>query len=131
VKRLSGGTAAPGLDQKRTLTMRRNTEFDADGLTLRGSLYLPDNPIASAPIERGFGVKPTRTRLVGVAAALSAIAMAVPVSTAGAATAAPSASRPTETVIGPTYITNAPSTFINNNNQVSPGNNSSGDQVAA
>jgi hypothetical protein len=79
-------------------------------------------------------MKPTRTRLVWIAAALSSIAIAAPVSTAGAATAAraagPGAGTPT-TVIGPTYITSAPSTFINTNNQVSPGNNSSGDQVAA
>jgi hypothetical protein len=68
---------------------------------------------------------------VGVAAALSAIAIAAPVSTAGAATAAPAVARPTATVVGPTFITNAPATFINTNNQVSPGNNSSGNQVAA
>jgi hypothetical protein len=78
-----------------------------------------------------FDMKPTRTRLVGVAAALSAIAIAAPVATAGAATAAPVVARPAATVVGPTYITNAPSTFINTNNQVSPGNNSSGSQVAA
>jgi hypothetical protein len=120
-----------GLDQKRTLKMRRDTEVDAEGLTLRGLLYLPDNPQAPVPTEGRFDMKHTRTRLMGVAAALSAIAIAVPVSTAGAATAAPAVARAAETVIGPTYITNAPSTFINTNNQVSPGNNSSGDQVAA
>jgi hypothetical protein len=77
-----------------------------------------------------FDMKPTRTRLVVVAAALSAIAIAAPVSTAGAATAAPAVA-PAVTVTGPTYITTAPSTFINTNNQVSPGDNSSGSQVAA
>ena len=76
-------------------------------------------------------MKPTRTRLVVVAAALSAIAIAAPVSTAGAATAAPAAARPSDTVIGATYITNAPSTFVNTNNQVSPAANSSGNQTAA
>jgi hypothetical protein len=66
-----------------------------------------------------------------VASALSAIAIAAPVSTAGAATAAPTTPQPATTVIGPTYITNAPSTFVNNNNQVSPDANSSGNQIAA
>jgi hypothetical protein len=75
-------------------------------------------------------MKPTRTRLMGVAAALSTIAIAAPVSTAGAATAAPAVA-PAATVTGATYITTAPSTFINTNNQVSPGDNSSGSQVAA
>jgi hypothetical protein len=76
-------------------------------------------------------MKPTRTRLVGIAAALSAIAIAAPAPTAGAATAPPAVAPPAATVIGPRYITNAPSTFINNNNQVSPGNNTSGNQDAA
>jgi hypothetical protein len=76
-------------------------------------------------------MKPTRTRLVGVAVALSAIAIAAPVATAGAATAAPAVARPVAAVTGATYITTAPSTFINTNNQSSPGNNSSGSQVAA
>jgi hypothetical protein len=75
-------------------------------------------------------MKPIRTRLLVVAAALSAIAVAAPVSTAGAATA-PAAARPTDTIIGATYLTYAPSTFVNTNNQVSPGNNSSGNQDAA
>jgi hypothetical protein len=74
-------------------------------------------------------MKATRTRLVGVAAALSAIALAAPVSTAGAARAAPAVVRPADT--GPKFITSAPATFINTNNQVSPGGNSSGNQVAA
>jgi hypothetical protein len=52
------------------------------------------------------------------------------VSTAGAATAAP-AGAPAPTLVGPRYITTAPSTFVNTNNQVSHGNNSSGSQVAA
>jgi hypothetical protein len=76
-------------------------------------------------------MKATRTRLVGVAAALSAIALAAPVSTAGAARAAPAVVRPADTVVGPKFITSAPATFINTNNQVSPGGNSSGNQVAA
>jgi hypothetical protein len=68
---------------------------------------------------------------MGVAAALSAIALAAPVSTAGAATAAHAVARPADTVIGPKYITSGPATFINTNNQVSPGDISSGNQVAA
>jgi hypothetical protein len=92
--------------------MRRNIKFDAEGRTLKGR----------------FDMKPNRTRLVGVAAALSAIAIAAPVSTAGAATAAPAVAP--ATVVGPTFITSAPSTFVNTNNQVSPGANSSGNQVA-
>lgn len=76
-------------------------------------------------------MKPTRTRLMGLAAVLSTIAIAVPVSTASAATAAPAAARPAATLTGATYITTAPSTFVNTNNQVSPGNNSSGNQVAS
>jgi hypothetical protein len=76
-------------------------------------------------------MKPTRTRLMVVAAALSTIAIAAPVSTAGAATAAPAVTPAATTVTGATYITTAPSTFINTNNQVSPGDNSSGSQVAA
>lgn len=76
-------------------------------------------------------MKSTRKHLAGAAVALSAIAIAAPVPTAGAATAAPAVARQTATVIGPTFITNAPSTFTNTNNQVSPGSNSSGNQVAA
>jgi hypothetical protein len=76
-------------------------------------------------------MKPTRMRLMGFAAALSAIAIAAPAATASAATAAPAVARPTETIIGPTFNTTAPATFINTNNQVSPGNNSSGDQIAS
>jgi hypothetical protein len=76
-------------------------------------------------------MKPTRTRLVGIAAALSAIALAAPVATAGAATAAPAVVRPADTIIGPEFITSPGATFVNTNNQVSPGDNSSGNQVAA
>jgi hypothetical protein len=76
-------------------------------------------------------MKPTRTHLAGIAAALSTIAIAAPVSTAGAATAAPAPARPAATVVGTTFITTAPSTFINYNNQVSPGGNSFGSQVAS
>jgi hypothetical protein len=71
-------------------------------------------------------MKPTRTRLVGVATALSAIAIAAPVSAAGAATAAPA----TASIVGPTFITSAPATFINTNNQVTSGDSTLGDQVA-
>jgi hypothetical protein len=92
-------------------------------------------------------MKPTRARLVGVATALAAIGIAVPVSTAGAATAAP---RPVvaggwggvvalpsaepivgqeAAVIGPAIITTAPTTFINTNNQVTAGSTWSGGQV--
>jgi hypothetical protein len=72
-------------------------------------------------VSRKVAKKPNRARRVWVAAALSAIAIAAPVSTAAAATA---------TVTGPTYITTAPSTFINNNNQVSSGDISLGGQSA-
>ena len=75
-------------------------------------------------------MKPIRTHLVGVAVALSAIALAGPIASAGAATAPATAGR-AATLVGPTYITSAPATFINNNNQVSPGGNSLGNQVAA
>jgi hypothetical protein len=77
-------------------------------------------------------MKPTRMRRMGIAAALSAIALAAPMATAGAATAdAAVAARPADTIIGPMYNTSAPATFINTNNQVSPGGNSSGDQVVS
>jgi hypothetical protein len=95
-------------------------------------------------------MKPTGTHLVGVAATLSAIAMAVPVATAGAVTAPPAvapdavvvagadgspaatlpATGQSATVIGPTFITSAPTTFINTNTQVSTGDNSAGGQSA-
>jgi curli biogenesis system outer membrane secretion channel CsgG len=75
-------------------------------------------------------MKPTRKRLVKVAAVLSTIAIAAPMSTAAAATAAPAAPGQGTTVIGPTFTTTAPATFINTNNQVSPGGNTSGNQVA-
>jgi hypothetical protein len=76
-----------------------------------------------------FAVRPTRARLVQVAAALSAIAIAAPVSTAAAATGGP-ADKPAATLTGATYITTAPTTFINDNNQVSASNTSIGDQTA-
>ena len=56
---------------------------------------------------------PTRMRLMGAAAALSAIAIAAPVSTAGAAT-----------VSQPRTVITGPATFINLNDQVSPGTSS-------
>jgi hypothetical protein len=71
-------------------------------------------------------MKPTRTRLAVVAAVVSAIAIAAPVSTAGAATAAP-----VPAVIGPTFITSAPATVINANTQVSASGTSSGNQFAS
>jgi hypothetical protein len=77
--------------------------------------------------------KPSRARLVPVAAALSAIAIAAPVSTAAAATTARAAGpgdAPDATVTGPRYISTAPTTFINNNNQVSAGDVSFGGQSA-
>jgi hypothetical protein len=83
-------------------------------------------------------MKPTRSRLVGVAAALSTIAVAAPVSTASAETAAPGvagipfaqgAFALGATVTGPVVITTAPSTFINSNTQISAGGNWSGPQV--
>jgi spore maturation protein SpmB len=58
--------------------------------------------------------------LVGLAAVLSTIAIAAPVSSAGAATVTPQ-----------TFVTTGPSTFINYNSQTSAGAISSGDQVAA
>jgi hypothetical protein len=94
-------------------------------------------------------MKPTRKRLVGVAAALSAIAIAASASTADAAVAAPGfgpvaggwggfAALPfaaplfgqSAAVIGPTIITTAPSVFVNTNNQVTAGGAFSGGQVA-
>jgi hypothetical protein len=95
----------------------------------RGGRTIDVHMIDTQPKGR-FDMKPTRKHLVAVAAALSTIAIAAPVSTAGAATAAHAVARPTATVTGATYITSAPSTFINTNNQVSPGNNSSGSQFA-
>jgi hypothetical protein len=73
-------------------------------------------------------MRPTRTHLMAVAAALSTIAIAVPVSTASATTAAP-AGAPAAVVTGASYITTAPATFVNTNNQVSAAAVSSGGQV--
>jgi hypothetical protein len=84
-------------------------------------------------------MKPTRTRLLGLAAALTTIAIAAPVSAAGAATAAalncpPAVTRPSHapaaTVVGPTCITTTPGSFTNTNIQVSTSGLSSGSQVA-
>jgi hypothetical protein len=65
----------------------------------------------------------TRTRLVGVAAALSTVAIAATLSTPSVATAEPAV-----VVIGPTIITTASSSFVNTNTQVSAADNSSGGQ---
>jgi hypothetical protein len=99
-----------------------------------------------------FDMNPSRTRLFGIAAALSTIAIAAPVSTAGAATvhrtvdtvaavsggptavALPVTDRDSghgPAITGSTYITTAPTTFVNDNNQVSDGNTSLGNQTAA
>jgi hypothetical protein len=78
-------------------------------------------------------MKPTRTLLVGVAAALSTIAIAAPVSTAAAATAppaeapaavvsaalngspavTPAAAGQPATIVGPRFVTDGTATFIN------------------
>ncbi|MCW3047094.1 MAG: hypothetical protein JWO74_1378 [Solirubrobacterales bacterium] len=93
--------------------------------------YIPGNS-AQRKVSGLFAVKPTRARLVRVAAALSAIAIAAPVSTAAAATAAAGpGDPPAASVTGATYITSAPSTFINTNNQVSADSNSLGGQSAS
>jgi hypothetical protein len=80
-----------------------------------------------------FDMKLTRTRLVGVAVALGTVAIAAPVSTAGADLGAPAdagvwVGAPGVTVVGPAIITTAPSSFVNTNNQVSTGGNWSGGQ---
>jgi hypothetical protein len=76
-------------------------------------------------------MKPTRTHLMRVAAALSTIAIAAPASTAVAATAdAGPVAGQAATVTGATYITTAPSTFVNTNNQASSASTSIGDQTA-
>jgi hypothetical protein len=74
-------------------------------------------------------MKLTRIGRVAVAAALTTIAIGVPASTAGAATAAAVDGSPA-TVTGPTFVTSAPATFINTNTQVSEGASSAGGQVA-
>jgi hypothetical protein len=64
-----------------------------------------------------------------VAAALSAIAIAAPVSTAGAVTAPPEGQA--ATVTGPVYITTSPGVvFTNTNNQVATGDAVAGGQFA-
>jgi hypothetical protein len=77
-----------------------------------------------------FDMKLHRTHLMAVAAALSTIAIAAPVSTAGAATTHHVADAAPGTVTGSTYITTAPTTFVNLNNQVSDANTSLGNQTA-
>jgi uncharacterized protein with LGFP repeats len=71
----------------------------------------------------------TSIRLVGVAATLATIAVAAPVSTAGADTTVPVAV-PAAVVTGPTFITSAPATFVNTNTQVSGGATMAGSQLA-
>jgi hypothetical protein len=88
--------------------------------------YSPGNSTQRSARAR-FARKPTRARLVRVAAALSAIAIAAPVSTAAAAGPVDGSAA---TITGPTYITTAPTTFVNNNNQVSSGSVSLGGQSA-
>jgi hypothetical protein len=95
-------------------------------------------------------MKLTRKHLVGVATALSTVAIAAPVSSAGAA-AVPAVAPigvggwggwgsfgvpftgpilgQGVTVVGPVIITTAPSVFNNTNNQVSAGGNWSGGQL--
>ena len=78
----------------------------------------------------------TRTHLVGLAAAVSTIAIAAPVPAAGAATVAPAATPPAArqavTVTGSTIVTTAPGvTFVNFKDQTSAGDNVSGDQIAS
>jgi hypothetical protein len=85
------------------------------------------NPMA-APKGR-FALKPTRTRLVAVAAALSAIAIAAPLSTAAAATAPPAvplaAAGQPGTVVGSTFVTVGPGNRTNMNIVTTSGNASS------
>jgi hypothetical protein len=100
-------------------------------------------------------MKSTRKRLVGVAAALSAVAAGAPVSTASAVPPVPIVDAgsggfpfsgwggflgitppvigPVDgaiAVVGPTVITTAPSSFVNVNNQDSAGGNWAGAQWA-
>ena len=96
----------------------------------RGGRTIDVHMIHTQHLEGRLDMKPTRTRLVAVAAALSMIAIAAPASTAGAATAAPGGA-PAPTVVGPRYITSASATFINTNNQVSAGSVSSAGQYAS
>lgn len=95
-------------------------------------------------------MKPTRKHLVGVAAALSTVAVAVPQSTASAGVPVPMAAADYGgwagfeaitppviggvaggvLVVGPTVVTTAPSVFVNVNNQDSAAGNWAGPQVA-
>jgi hypothetical protein len=89
---------------------------------------------------------PTRQRLLGVGAALSAIAVAAPLSNASATMATPAVApvpmvapgwggftalpfTGPATVVGPVIITTAPTIFVNTNNQVSVDGNWSGGQA--
>jgi hypothetical protein len=93
----------------------------------RGGWTIVVHMIHTQHLKGRLDMKPTRIRLMGVAA-LSTIAIAAPVSTAGAATTAPVA--PVPRVIGATYITTAPTSFTNLNNQTSSGSTSLGNQTA-
>jgi CCR4-NOT transcriptional regulation complex NOT5 subunit len=93
----------------------------------RGGWTIVVHMIHTQHLEGRFDMKPTRTRLAGVAAVMATIAIAAPVSTAGAATT----TTPVPRLTGPTYITTAPTTFVNNNNQVSAADTSLGSQVAS
>jgi hypothetical protein len=96
-------------------------------------------------------MRPARTSPLVIAAALSAIAIAAPVSSASAATDPPAVATviggwdglqsvalpaiepvagQAATVTGPAIITTAPSSFVNTNNQVAAGGNWSGGQAA-
>jgi hypothetical protein len=70
-------------------------------------------------------MKPTRKGLVAIAAALSTIAVAAPISTASAEGTLGTG----VTVVGPVITTTAPSSFVNTNNQVSAAATSDGVQV--
>lgn len=77
-------------------------------------------------------MKPPRKRLVGVAVALSAVAIAAPLSTASAAALRSRGPVPGQAaeVIGPLVVTTAPSTFVDTNTQVSAGGASAGVQLS-
>jgi hypothetical protein len=103
-------------------------------------------------LERRIAMKPTRARLAGIAAALTTVAIAAPMSSASAAAVPPAvdplgiagdwwggtagvpwtAIEPVGgfAVVGPVIITTAPSSFNNTNNQVAAGDNWSGGQVS-
>jgi hypothetical protein len=88
----------------------------------------------STALKGRFDMKPTRMHPVWIAALLSTVAIAGPVSTAGAATAAAATGPVAEqaaTVTGQRFVSTSPSTFINYNSQTSVGTISSGNQYAA